>query len=136
MAPDGVLAGTGGGDGGLFGGVTARYLALVATDLPGDSPEDVATRDTARTVVLTSAQSAWDNRQTVDGLPLFGPSWDRTAVLPTAGGKEAEFVEGAVNASEVPERDMSVQLSGWMLMEAAHAVQPATLENGEIDNHE
>jgi predicted alpha-1,6-mannanase (GH76 family) len=136
MAPDGVLTGTGGGDGGLFGGVTARYLALVATDLPGDSPEDVAARDTARTVVLTSAQSAWDNRQTVDGLPLFGPSWDRTAVLPTAGGKEAEFVEGAVNASEVPERDMSVQLSGWMLMEAAHAVQPATLENGEIDNHE
>ena len=49
---------------------------------------------------------------------------------------DAKFVEGAVNASEVPERDMSVQLSGWMLMEAAHAVQPATLENGEIDNNE
>ena len=131
MAPDGVLKGTGGGDGGLFGGVTARYLALVATDLPGDSPEDEAARDTARTVVLKSAQSAWDNRQTVEGLPLFGPSWDRVAVLPTAGGKEAEFVEGAVNASEVPERDMSVQLSGWMLMEAAHAVQPVASTNGE-----
>jgi predicted alpha-1,6-mannanase (GH76 family) len=122
MAPDGVLNGAGGGDGGLFSGVTARYLALVATSLPGDTTDDVAARDTARTVVLKSAQTAWDNRQTVDGLPLFGPFWDRTAVLPTAAGKEAQFVEGAVNASEVPERDMSVQLSGWMLMEAAHAV--------------
>jgi predicted alpha-1,6-mannanase (GH76 family) len=42
--------------------------------------------------------------------------------LPKADGKSAEFVEGAVNASEIPERDLSVQLSGWMLMEAAHAV--------------
>lgn len=76
-------------------------------------------RDTARQIVLASAKSAWDNRQTVDGLPVFGPFWDRDAQLPTAGGKEAEFVEGAVMASEVAERDLSVQLSGWMLMEAA-----------------
>src|ERR1700722_16550999 len=40
MAPSGVLKGGGGGDGGLFGGVTARYLALVATTLPGDSADD------------------------------------------------------------------------------------------------
>lgn len=119
MAPAGVLAGTGGGDGGLFAGVTARYLALVATTLPGESADDVLARDTARQIVLASAKSAWDNRQTVDGLPVFGPFWDRDAQLPTAGGKEAEFVEGAVMASEVPERDLSVQLSGWMLMEAA-----------------
>jgi predicted alpha-1,6-mannanase (GH76 family) len=128
MAPDGVLNGTGGGDGGLFGGVTARYLALAATTLPGDTAEDVAARETAKTVVLKSAQSAWDYRQSIDGLPLFGPFWDRAAVVPAAGGTEAEFVEGAVNASEVPERDMSVQLSGWMLMEAAHSV-----ESGETD---
>jgi len=42
--------------------------------------------------------------------------------MPVAGGQEAQFVEGAVNASSYPERDLSVQLSGWMLMEAAHAV--------------
>jgi predicted alpha-1,6-mannanase (GH76 family) len=131
MAPDGVLIGTGGGDGGLFGGVTARYLALTATELPGTGAEDVAARDTARTVVLASAQSAWDYRQSIDGLPLFGPFWDRAAVVPAAGGKEAEFVEGAVNASEVPERDLSVQLSGWMLMEAAHTVAPGTGEDTE-----
>ena len=122
MAPSGVLQGAGGGDGGLFAGVTARYLALVATALPGDSADDAGARDTARTIVLSSAKSAWEYRQTADGLPVFGAFWDRDAELPTAGGKGAEFVEGAVNASEIPERDLSVQLSGWMLMEAAHAV--------------
>ncbi|GAB1816488.1 glycoside hydrolase family 76 protein [Mycobacterium sp. MUNTM1] len=119
MAPAGVLVGAGGGDGGLFAGITARYLALVAIALPGEAADDVLARDTARQIVLASAKSAWDNRQTVDGLPVFGPFWDRDAQLPTAGGKEAEFVEGAVMASEVAERDLSVQLSGWMLMEAA-----------------
>lgn len=122
MAPEGVLKGTGGGDGGLFGGITARYLALVATSLPVRSTEDAVVRDIARNLVLTSAQSAWDYRQDVDGLPLFGPFWERHAQMPKAGGQEAQFVAGAVNASEVPERDLSVQLSGWMLMEAAHAV--------------
>jgi predicted alpha-1,6-mannanase (GH76 family) len=122
MAPGGVLKGTGGGDGGLFGGITARYLALMATALPGDTPEDRAARDTARALVLTSAQSAWDFRQSADGLPLFGADWDKTAQVPTAGGATAQFVEGAVSASEVAERDLSVQLSGWMLMEAAHVL--------------
>ncbi|QEM44890.1 glycoside hydrolase family 76 protein [Mycolicibacterium grossiae] len=122
MAPDGVLRSAGGGDGGLFGGVTARYLALVATTLPERTPQDTATRAAARDLVLASAQSAWDYRQTVDGLPLFGAFWDRAAVVPTAGGADAEFVDGAVNASQTPERDLSVQLSGWMLMEAAHTL--------------
>ncbi|MCV7402457.1 fructose-bisphosphate aldolase [Mycobacterium fragae] len=125
MAPSGVLQGAGGGDGGLFAGITARYLALVATALPGESAEDAAARETAGDLVLSSAQAAWDNRQTVEGLPLFGPFWDRPAELPTALGKQAEFVEGAVTASEVAERDLSVQLSGWMLMEAAYAVSAA-----------
>jgi predicted alpha-1,6-mannanase (GH76 family) len=38
----------------------------------------------------------------------------------------AQFVEGAVNASEIAERDLSVQLSGWMLMEAACNVTAVT----------
>ena len=139
MAPEGVLKGAGGGDGGLFSGVTARYLALAATTLPGDSAEDVAARATAAEVVLRSAQSAWDYRQTVDGLPLFGAFWDRTAVVPAAGGAEAQFVEGAVNSSESPERDLSVQLSGWMLMEAAHtvaSVADADAETGDATEDE
>jgi predicted alpha-1,6-mannanase (GH76 family) len=128
MAPGGVIQGAGGGDGGLFNGILARYLALTANLLPEDGPKDTAARATAKELVLKSAQSAWDNRQTVDGLPLFGAFWDRTAELPKAGGKDAQFVEGAVNASEVPERDMSVQVSGWMLMEAAHTVADETHE--------
>jgi predicted alpha-1,6-mannanase (GH76 family) len=129
MAPEGVIKGAGGGDGGLFNGVTARYLALVVTTLPDKTPEDAAAKATARNIVLKSAQAAWDYRQTVDGLPLFGPFWDRNAELPTPGGQAAQFVEGAVNASSAPERDLSVQLSGWMLMEAAHAIA-----NGENAN--
>ena len=128
MAPEGVLKGAGGGDGGLFAGITARYLALAATALPGDSADDAGARETARKVVLASAQSAWDYRQTVDGLPLFGPFWDRNAEVPTAGGQEAESVGPAVDAFQLPERDMSVQLSGWMLMEAAYTVADETDE--------
>ncbi|MGO9350587.1 MAG: glycoside hydrolase family 76 protein [Mycobacterium sp.] len=126
MAPSGVLQGSGGGDGGLFSGITARYLALVATALPGERAEDVAARATARKIVLASAKSAWDCRRTVEGLPVFGAFWDRDAELPTAGGSDegaaAQFVAGAVSSSEVAERDLSVQLSGWMLMEAAYSV--------------
>ena len=117
-----MIKGAGGGDGGLFNGVLARYLAFVVTDLPSKSSEDTVAKDTARNIVIKSAQSAWDYRQTVDGLPLFGPFWDRNAELPVPGGQTAQFVEGAVNASHAPERDLSVQLSGWMLMEAAHAI--------------
>ena len=131
MASSGVLKGSGGGDGGLFAGITARYLALVATTLPGDSADDVTARDAARTLVLASAESAWDCRQTVNGLPVFGPFWDRDAQLPTADGDEAEFVGGAVTGSEVAERDLSVQLSGWMLMEAACNVTAVTAGSSE-----
>jgi predicted alpha-1,6-mannanase (GH76 family) len=122
MATDGVLKGGGGGDGGLFAGITARYLALAATSLPGDSGADAAARDTARSIVLASAQAAWDNRQDVEGLPLFGAFWGRTAEVPRAGGQGAMLADGAVIESVTPERDLSVQVSGWMLMEAAHTV--------------
>ena len=118
MAPNGVLRGGGGGDGGLFAGITARYLALAANRLPDDS----AARETAGEIVLASAAAAWDNRCTVEGLPLFGAFWDRPAELPTVEGRRALFADGAVHASEAPERDLSVQISGWMLMEAAHRV--------------
>lgn len=122
MAVEGIIKGAGGGDGGLFNGILARYLALVATSLPQKDADDEAARDTARKLVMTSAEAVWENRQTVEDLPLFAAFWDRTAEIPTAAGKQAEFVEGAVNASEIPERDLSVQLSGWMLLEAAHTV--------------
>lgn len=132
MSTDGVIRGAGGGDGGLFNAILARYLAFVATDLPGDTPADEQARATARDLVLRSARSAWDYRQTVDGLPLYGAFWDRNAVIPQSVGGDAQFVEGAVNASEVPERDLSVQLSGWMLMEVAHTLDTAE-DDGDAD---
>ena len=122
MAPDGVIKGAGGGDGGLFNGILARYLALVTTMLPRHGTEGEAAATTARSIVLASAQAAWDGRQSVGDLPLFSAFWDRPAQMPTDAGKDAEFVEGAVHSSEVPERDLSVQLAGWMLMEAAHTL--------------
>lgn len=126
MTTDGVIRGAGGGDGGLFNAILARYLAFVATDLPGGTAADEAARAAAREMVLASAQAAWDHRQTVDGLPLFGPFWDRPAQVPQSVTGDAEFVAGAVNASQVPERDLSVQLSGWMLMEVAHTLDTDT----------
>lgn len=122
MAPDGVIVGQGGGDGGLFGGILARNLALVASGLPGDSAPDREARRTARRLVLDSAHAAWNNSAAVDGLPLFSAFWDRAAQVPAPAGERAESIDGTVRSSETPERDLSVQLAGWMLMEAAHEV--------------
>ncbi|EUA68623.1 glycosyl hydrolase 76 family protein [Mycobacterium xenopi 4042] len=55
MAPGGVIKGAGGGDGGLFAGITARYLALVATTLPGTAAEDV-------TAGIPRARWCWPRR--------------------------------------------------------------------------
>jgi predicted alpha-1,6-mannanase (GH76 family) len=87
----GVLPGNDAGDGGLFPGILARYLARAAL-LLDDS-------DAAQLVYL-SAEAAWKNSTQVRGGPLFCSDWNAPAV---AG----------------QERDMSVQLSAWMLMEAA-----------------
>ena len=120
MAPDGVIKGAGGGDGGLFNGILARYLALVVTTLPARGPEDEKARETARSLVLASAKAAWDNRQTVEGCRCSAPSG--TARPNCHGGNARTRSSSRVPStrSEIPERDLSVQLSGWMLMEAAH----------------
>ena len=69
--------------------------------------------------MLASAEHAWDNRLQIEGLPLFGQDWTAPATLPTAGSAVGAFHGGSVSPSEAAERDMSVQLGGWMLMEAA-----------------
>ena len=112
----------GGGDGGLFKGILVRYLALVATSLPGADKATATTRRTARRLVLRSAEAVWRYRLEVDGLPLFPASWGGDAVLPQSGGLVGAALSGAAASAEIPERDLSVQLSGWMLMEAAAAV--------------
>ncbi|MGL4304868.1 MAG: glycoside hydrolase family 76 protein [Mycobacteriaceae bacterium] len=122
MSNNGVIRGDGGGDGGLFNGILARYLAVVASSLPGDDPKDEYARTTARNLVLTSAEAAWENRLQVDGLPLFSADWSQPARMPSSHAGFSKYTGGAVVSSEVPERDLSVQISGWMLLEAAYVV--------------
>ncbi|MFT4043335.1 MAG: glycoside hydrolase family 76 protein [Gordonia sp. (in: high G+C Gram-positive bacteria)] len=120
--PDGVIRGQGGGDGGLFMGILARYLALVATDLQSDSPGTDDLRQRAANLVRTSADAAWATRVEVGDTVIFSADWHRQAQAPSRGGTAATFVGGAVTSSDVAERDLSVQLSGWMVLEAAAAV--------------
>lgn len=90
LTTDGVLNGQGGGDGGLFAGITARYLteaALVGSERAGR-------------IVEASAEAAWRNRGSVGDRVVFGRDWAAPAELPR-------------------DDELSVQLSGWMLLEAA-----------------
>lgn len=106
LAPGGVLRGHEGGDGGLFTGILARYLADAALRLPE------AEGETAARLVHDAAEALWDNRAAVPGGALFGPEFAVSAAVPR-------------RTASSPERDLSVQLSGWMTLEAA-----ARLERG------
>ena len=97
LTDSGVLRGHGDGDGGLFTGILTRYLALAVQY--GSSAAPVA-----RGLVLASAEEAWRNRGVAEGGPVFGPQCAVPALPPAPGRAE---------------RDLSVQLSGWMLLEAA-----------------
>lgn len=101
--PDGVLRCHGDGDGGLFTGILARYLALAATGLPAAEEE---ARQTAARLVTVSAEAAWRHRGIAVSGPLFGSDWS-SPCPPSRNGS----------------RDLSVQLSGWMLCEAAALIE-------------
>ncbi|WKD58648.1 glycoside hydrolase family 76 protein [Corynebacterium caspium] len=116
---------TGEGDGGMFKGILARYLADVALRLPGDSPHSKATRKLAKRLVMASAESVWHHRLEVDGLPVFGTEWSKDARLPHNYGLGPRSLAEAAGVIRIDERDLSVQLSGWMLMEAAARLEKA-----------
>jgi predicted alpha-1,6-mannanase (GH76 family) len=102
VGPDGVVPGyDDGGDGGLFNGILVRYLADAALRRP-----ELAAA--AGRIVLASAAAAWEGRVEVAGGPVFAQDWRRRARVPRPGRAES---------------DLSVQLSAWMLLEAAGAVQ-------------
>ncbi len=125
--PQGVLLSPpeedGEGDGGLFKGILARYLAEVALRLPEDSKENIATKKIAARLVLQSAESLWSHRLEVDGLPVFSAEWTQDAKLPHNYGLGPSSISEAVGLVRIDERDVSVQLSGWMLLEAAAKVE-------------
>lgn len=118
--PSGVIdAPTRGGDGGLFKGILMRYLAEVAASLPADTRMNRAAKDLAGRIVNRSAEAVWNNRLEINGLPIFSADWTDDATLPKNTGIVGHSVGGAVMGSTIAERDLSVQLSGWMAIEAA-----------------
>ena len=111
-----VIAGAAGNDSGLFMGILARYLAQTALAL-GDT--------TAAHLVHASAQAAWGNRAEVDGLPLFGADWTRPVTAPTGLKTFPRLADSTLVSSPNQSRDLSIQLSGWMLLEADHELTSA-----------
>jgi predicted alpha-1,6-mannanase (GH76 family) len=89
-ADDGLFPAAGGGDGGLFAGILARYLATAATRL------DAEDADRARRLVNRNARALWANR--TDGLFPADPR------RPALGAGD--------------DLDLSVQLGAWITLEA------------------
>lgn len=121
--PEGVInVATGDGDGGLFKGILMRYLADAAVRLPEDNPANIATKKIAKRLVIASAESVWEHRLEVDGLPVFATDWCDDARLPHNYGVGGSALSDIVRVVRIDERDLLVQLSGWMLLEAAARV--------------
>lgn len=125
MAEDHVIVGyerrpETGGDAGLFAGILARYLGRVVTDLPGDGTDAARARRLAAQLLHRTAEEAWRQR-TVDATGVwFGPDPRVPARIPGAGDALAVGASAAgVGSAAVPERDLSVQVGAWMLLEAA-----------------
>ncbi|MEV6279951.1 glycoside hydrolase family 76 protein [Nocardia sp. NPDC051832] len=114
----GVIAASGGDDSGLFMGILARYLAEAALAL-----DDT----TAARIVHDSARAAWENRAEVDGLPLFGVDWSRPVTVSGVPQIVAHLMLAPESPAENLSPDLSVQLSGWMLLEADHRLTAAGL---------
>jgi predicted alpha-1,6-mannanase (GH76 family) len=116
LADAGVIVGAAGSDSGLFMGVLARYLAQAALAL-GDT--------TAAQLVHASARAAWGNRAEVDGLPLFGADWSRPVTAPAGLETSLQLAGSSLVSSPNQSRDLSIQLSGWMLLEADYQITSA-----------
>ena len=107
-----VLRCEGTGDGGLFTGILARYLALAAVDarLPA------GTRATAAMLVNDTAEAFWEGRRVLSaGEPLA-----------RKGGRILFSTRPELPARHTyPEGtavELSTQLQGWMMLEAAAAI--------------
>jgi predicted alpha-1,6-mannanase (GH76 family) len=116
LAHGGVIAAAAGNDSGLFMGILARYLAQTAVAL-GDT--------TAAQLVHASARAAWGNRAEVDGLPLFGADWTRPVTAPAGLEAFPQLADSSLASSPNQSRDLSIQLSGWMLLEADYQLTSA-----------
>ena len=76
----------------VFGSDTKLTLRL-----PDDGRTDRAAARIARRLVLATANSAWQHRLEVDGLPLFPADWTKDATFPQAGGLASASVVGPLD---------------------------------------
>ena len=108
-----VLRCDGTGDGGLFTGILARYLAIASADarLPG------TVRATAARLVLDTADAFWDGRRPItDAEPLAGHAGKLIfSSLPETPAADTYPPGAAV--------ELSTQLQAWMVLEAAATVR-------------
>ncbi|MEW9872239.1 glycoside hydrolase family 76 protein [Arthrobacter sp. HS15c] len=107
-----VLRCDGTGDGGLFTGILARYLAIASADarLPA------AVRATAARLVIDTADAFWDGRRPItDAEPLARYAGKLLfSSLPEIPGADTYPPGAAV--------ELSTQLQAWMMLEAAATV--------------
>lgn len=109
-----VLRCDGTGDGGLFTGILARYLALAARDVR--LPE--ATRTTAGQLVTDTAGAFWAGRRTIsagEALAKHGRPDSLVFSSEPALPSGSTYPPGAAV-------ELSTQLQAWMTLEAAAAV--------------
>ena len=101
----------GGGDGGLFTGILARYLSLAATH-PGLGEE---ARATAKRLVLDTAEALWTGRDPRHvggrgGLTVFSSD-------PVQRARDNQPADEPV--------EMSTQVQAWTILEAAASICPS-----------
>lgn len=116
LATGGVLRTHGGGDGGLFTGILARYLACAA--LSPALPE--AVRRAARVLVTTTADTLWAHRAAP--VPPLTPGKRRRALV--------IFPEGTGGEAPAGPTGLSTQLQAWMILEAAYRVTAGEAGSG------
>ncbi|UWX97453.1 glycosyl hydrolase [Arthrobacter zhaoxinii] len=104
-----VLRTHGTGDGGLFTGILARYLAQAAVSPALPEPS----RRTAAALVESTARALWEGRSKRADWILFSARPLQPAAVSYPGGTAVE---------------LSTQLQAWMLLEASARVQRAGLD--------
>lgn len=116
--PRTVLASGGTGDGGLFPGILARYLAL-ATRSELLSPDD---KQRIAHLLTESAEITWAGRREFDpDLPMSTPGIDPTSILGTPTTLFSPNITHHISDIHQPGAplELSNQLTSWMILEAA-----------------